>query len=156
MFYSAILAIELLFFIEISQNGKGGKMKLTIEQRDCVVKTALLYINTPRSSKFRCVDFVREVYGKIGIIISPIPPDNVPKDLSVRRDELSNPPHGYLMFLKDRNDSGKRKRVWSHVVIVLPNNNCIHCSFFFGKKVVVSSLHDLFQKRYDFAESVAS
>ena len=52
-----------------------------------------------------------------------------------------------MIFLKDRNDP-RKERVWTHVAIILTKETCIHCSLFFGNKVVISSFKDMYAK-YD-------
>ncbi len=118
-----------------------------------VVKIALSYLGTHRSQTFKCVDFVRKVYKEIGVVIPRLLSSSPPKEFNITREDLAKPPVGHLIFLKDRNDS--RNREWTHVAIILPDNYCIHCSFFYGEKVIIFSLKDLFEKRYDFVESKA-
>ncbi len=126
-------------------------MKLTTEQVDVVLQIATSYIGHPYGKGFRCVDFVRNVYGHVGIKIPKLTSRVPPVEYNITKKQLRDPPVGYLIFLKDRGDP-RKYRAWTHVVIVMPDHCCIHCSLFFGKKVVISSLSDMY-KKYDFAKS---
>lgn len=127
-------------------------MKLNKDQIEEVLRTAVLYVNYPYSKDFSCVDFVRKVYSSIGIEIPKLKPYIPPEEFNITKEELNNPPAGHIIFFKDRTDS-RKYRAWTHIGIIMPNHYCIHCSLFFGKKVIISSLSDMY-KKYDFAESV--
>lgn len=126
-------------------------MKLNKDQIEEVLRTAVLYVNYPYSKDFSCVDFVRKVYSSIGIEIPKLKPYIPPEEFNITKEELNNPPAGHIIFFKDRTDS-RKYRAWTHIGIIMPNHYCIHCSLFFGKKVIISSLSDMY-KKYDFAES---
>lgn len=125
-------------------------MNLTLKQQTQVVKTALTYLGTPYEKNFTCADFVRAVYREIEIEIPILSTAPVPQWMNITRDELEGLPVGHLMFLRHKKNQGPRS--WTHVVITLPERKCIHCSYFFGGKVVISSLVEIFEV-YDFAPS---
>lgn len=126
-------------------------MQLTSDQVSKITKSALSYLDRPYFKDWRCVDFVRAVYQNAGINIPLLMDYAPPPEFNISSEQLNEPPTGYLMFLRDRNDP-RKSRVWTHVVIVLTPATCIHCSIFYGNKVVISSFDDIFL-RYDFAES---
>jgi len=126
-------------------------MNISKKQAERVVHVANSYVNTPYSNNFRCVDFVRRVYTEVGIVIPLLKNQPPPIELNIKIEELDNPPVGHLMFLRDRSDP-RKYRIWTHVVIISENNTCIHCSIFYGNKVTVTKLPDIFQ-RYEFVSS---
>lgn len=126
-------------------------MQLAPDQVGEITKSALSYLGRPYSKDWRCVDFVRAVYQDAGMNIPPLMDYAPPPEFNIATEQLIEPPTGCLMFLKDRNDP-RKKRAWTHVVIVLTTNTCIHCSIFYGNKVVISTFEEIFL-RYDFVES---
>lgn len=128
-------------------------MYLSEEVRRKIIETALTFLGQPYSPSFNCIDFVREVYARVGIQIPKISPQITPRRCNILREDLKDPPFGHIIFLRDLQDD--RPRSWTHVGILLPEKKCIHCSLFFGQKVVISALDELF-KRYHFAESIAA
>jgi hypothetical protein len=117
-----------------------------------IIDTATSYLNHPYSKEFDCVKFVRKVYQTSGIIIPKLDPSPPPLEFNIQKEQLKNPPIGHIMFLKDREDPRKH-RAWTHIVIINSKKSCIHCSLFFGRKVVITPLEEIF-KKYDFVESV--
>ena len=105
------------------------------------------------SNDFNCIGFVRFVYRKVGIEIPPILIRTAPpREFNITRDQQHNPPLGHIVFLRNR-FSLKEYRKWTHVVISLGDDNCIHCSCFYGMIVIISSLNQILHERYDFAPS---
>jgi cell wall-associated NlpC family hydrolase len=92
---------------------------------------------------FNCLDFVRKVYSKFGI--DPPPWKLNPSLLNLRYDEV---PVGYVIYLKHREDSMNRN--FTHAAIFIGNQKFIHCSYYFGNKVVISEMDELL-KIYDIA-----
>lgn len=127
-------------------------MRLTLTQSEKVVSVALSYLGRSRQKIFCCADFVRAVYRSIGIEIPLLASSAPPSEFNIKAEDLQNPPIGHLMFLRDRKD--RRSRAWTHVAILLPHGRCIHCSYFFGRKVTISTLDEIFEC-YDFAPSAA-
>lgn len=126
-------------------------MELNTEERAVVVSTALSYLGRPYNRKFQCIDFAREVYRTVGIEIPKLSGDRpVPQDINIRHDDLVNPPIGHMLFL--RRKGTRSTRLWTHAVIILPGSNCIHCSHFFGGKVVISSMGEILAF-YDYVPS---
>jgi cell wall-associated NlpC family hydrolase len=124
-------------------------LKLTTTQRETVLIVALSQLGRNRTEGFKCIDFVRNVYASIGIIV-PFPLIGWMSPLiglNITLDQLSDPPEGELIFFRRKND--QRKRKWTHVGITLPEKRVVHCSQFLGEKVVVSDLTDLLED-YDF------
>lgn len=95
-----------------------------------VVSTALQYLGRAYTSTFTCIDFVREVYLAHGWTIPP-------PTLNIRADQLlDNPPIGFVLYLRLKT-SGHTEG-WTHIAIVISADTCIHCSYFFGKRVVLT------------------
>ncbi len=126
-------------------------MNLSIDKRNAILSIVKTYVGAPYSKEFDCVAFVRGVYRQVGIEVPKLRSFEPPKDFNLSKEQLENPPAGHILFLKDREDPRKH-RAWTHVVIILDDKNCIHCSLFFGRKVVVTPLVEIY-KRYDYAES---
>lgn len=128
-------------------------MILTETEVKKIISIALSYYGRKYGEGLDCIGFVRKVYGHIGICIPPVfgelPP---PKEFNITKDQLYDPLIGHIVFLKDRYDP-RKERVWTHVVITLPNHQCIHSSIFSGEKVSISDLREIMEKRYDFAPS---
>lgn len=127
-------------------------MNLSAKQRESIARRALSYLGKKREEGFRCVDFVREVYQYVGIEIPPIHTGIPPKEFNITREDLTNLPLGEIIFFRNMKD--QRDRKWTHVAIAVSGAECIHCSYFFGEKVVVSHIDDMLT-RYEFAESAA-
>jgi cell wall-associated NlpC family hydrolase len=125
-------------------------MDLQPEQQELVVATALSYLGQSYGKEFRCVDFVREVYKVLGIKIPRLSTQPVPQWINIHSEDVSDPPAGHLIFLR-RKETGAARH-WTHVVIALPERQCVHCSHFFGRKVTISPLEDILAL-YDFAPS---
>lgn len=126
-------------------------MDITAEQARAIVTFATSYLGQRYHPGFTCVDFVREVYRGIGITIPELSPEAPPSRFNLSPDDIGDPPIGHLLFL--RNKQEKRDRRWSHIVIVLPDRECIHCSYFTGQ-VTRSTLPDILS-RYEIVPSPA-
>lgn len=126
-------------------------MDLTSRKVQRIITAARPLLGRAYSANFSCVDFVRAVYGEIGLRIPPLngyrPP---PVKLNIPRVGAVLNRVGHLIFLRRRHDP--RDRYWTHVAIVWPKASCIHCSRFFGGQVVVTPLTEVFEK-YDFVPS---
>lgn len=130
-------------------------MELNNYQTKRVVSKSLSYLGNPwTKNEFTCVDFVRNVYREVDIDIPLLGIDFPPKDLNISMEQIGNPPAGHLMFLKNRKTL-RQDRAWTHVVIVISQNYCIHCSLLLGGTVMISSFEEIFA-RYDFVESTHS
>ena len=128
-------------------------MDLDVMQALRVTEIAQSYVGIPYIPyQFECVDFVREVYRHVGIEIPLLPKSAPPAEFNINAEQLAEPPIGYLMFLKNPKD--RRLRAWTHVAIILSKETCVHCSYYFGKRVVISTFEEVFQK-YEFVESAA-
>ena len=128
-------------------------MYLSDSEVEKVIVIAKSYIGRKREPGFKCVEFVCQVYEEAGITVPRlIPTEFPPQDFCLTKDELTDPPAGRPLFLYNKNDWRPRK--WTHLVITLPNHEVVHCSYFFGKKVVITSLEKILEK-YDFVESPA-
>ena len=127
-------------------------MKLTIEERKKIVGIAMSHLGRGREEGFRCVDFVREVFRSIDIEIPPLSSGFPPKEFNIAKEDLVNLPLGEIIFFRNLKD--QRGRKWTHVAIAVSSDECIHCSYFFGEKVVVSNINDMLA-RYEFVESAA-
>jgi cell wall-associated NlpC family hydrolase len=121
-------------------------MILNKKKAKVIVHTAKTYLGLPYSKTFDCVAFVREVYRTVGIEIPPLNPQTLPVELLLSNEQLEHHPVGHLLFLKDRQDP-RTERTWTHVVIILGNGSCIHNSIFYGRKVIMTPLEEIY-KRY--------
>ncbi|MEI8339182.1 MAG: NlpC/P60 family protein [bacterium] len=127
-------------------------MNLTQKQREIIVQVALSHLDRPFSARFDCITFARCVYGAAGVEIPLLKSTLPPPDLNITKEELEiGPVSGSLIFLRDRYDPRKH-RAWTHVVIALSDGMCIHCSLFYGRKVVISNLEQIMKDRYDFVD----
>ena len=118
-----------------------------------VVETALSFLGLPYSENFRCLDFVRTVFRQMNMNIPILHPNlSPPSDWNISETDINNPPPGHIMFLIDPNDS-RKERAWTHAVIIVNPKDCIHCSIFFGREVIISPLDKIFEK-YKFAPSI--
>ena len=128
-------------------------MIVTETQTKKIISVALSYLGHKYEHGFDCIGFVRNVYKHAGIDIPLISGTTFPpEEFNIMEDQLSNPPIGHLIFLKDRYDP-RKERVWTHVVLTLSENECIHSSIFYGEKVSISNLQEIMEKRYDFVPS---
>lgn len=99
-----------------------------------IERIALTYLGRKYEPGFRCLDFVRCVYAEAGLTVFPV-------TRNVRPEELANPPVGHVLFLKHRQASKERR--CTHAVIIISGGRCIHNSYYFGKKVVVTPLDQI-------------
>lgn len=125
-------------------------MRLTDKRVEAIITTASSYLGHKYGPGFKCVDYVRKVYEVAGIRIPILNTSNPPAELNIHAERLQNPPAGTLIFLKNKKE--KRERAWSHVVIALSRDKCIHCSLFVGE-VVTTPFKEIFE-RYEFAPSL--
>jgi cell wall-associated NlpC family hydrolase len=125
-------------------------MNLTREQVEIIISEAISNLGKPYSKDFDCVRFVRLVYEKAGIKIPLLKSHLPPNEWNISREQICDPPVGRLIFLKDPYDP-RKNRSWTHVVIILTKQSCIHCSLFFGRRVVISTIGEILE-RYNFAE----
>ena len=126
-------------------------MDLPVDKATAVLRAAKARVGQTKEP-FKCMEFVREIYREVGVIIPPISPHlPPPRTFNISVSEVSAPPVGHVMFLR-RKDS-ESKRTWTHVVIVGENKTVIHCSRFISTKVVESSL-DSILTFYEFAHSI--
>ena len=126
-------------------------VKFKEEQVIKIINKAASYLDRPYKKGFACLDFLRLVYRAVGIEIPRLwsgePP---PQWININSEEAVNPPIGHIMFLRRRET--KTTRYWTHVIIILSERECIHCSYYFGGKVCISLLEKIFAL-YDFAPS---
>lgn len=111
------------------------------EKAEQIVAVARTFLDRPYTKDFRCMDFVREVYRRVGLTLPPIE-----RNLTV--DDLKNPPVGFVLYLLHKENTFDRK--YSHVAIILPGRTCIHMSYYFGGRVVITDL-DTFLEIYHLA-----
>jgi cell wall-associated NlpC family hydrolase len=104
-----------------------------------IEKIALTYRDVPYTNTFNCLDFVRAVYARAGLTAPP-------SKLNIVHEQLADPPVGYVIFLRHKQASAERKA--THVGIIISSRRVIHCSFYFGKKVVITDIDELL-KTYD-------
>lgn len=101
-----------------------------------IVAEALRYLGKEYDrSHFNCLTFARLVYEKVGLKLPPI-------QLNITPLQLTDPPLGYVLYLKYKQSKSTGK--FTHVGILIGNRECIHCSYFFGGKVVITRLDELF------------
>ncbi len=111
------------------------------KQRD-IVTEALRHLGREYDRvHFNCLTFVRLVYENVGLKLPPL-------RLNILPSQLTNPPVGFMLYLKHKTASKDRR--FTHVAIVLDNCTCIHCSKFFGNAVVITEYEKLFEM-YDLA-----
>lgn len=99
-----------------------------------IEKESLMYLGEPYTTEFKCMTFVRIIYGKLGLALPPL-------SHNVRPEELSNPPVGYVLYLRRR--ASKSGKAITHVAIIISERRVIHCSYYFGKKVVITPIDEI-------------
>ncbi|MDO8469535.1 MAG: hypothetical protein Q7S84_00760 [bacterium] len=114
---------------------------LTEETRRQIEAEATRHLGTPYTRDFNCMTFVRTMYRAVELTLPPVA-------ANVRFMELADPPIGHILYLRHKESSVRRS--YTHAAIILPGRRCIHCSYYFGGKVVVSELDELL-KTYDVA-----
>lgn len=117
-------------------------MEFTDDVSRLIEEIAITYLNAPYTKSFSCVTFVREVYRRAGLTVPP-------SSLNITLEQLKDPPIGYVIFLRHRSVGEGEMRV-THVGIIISGKRVIHCSFFFGKKVVITNVDALLEV-YDLA-----
>ena len=110
-------------------------MSLTKKQAQRIEKIALRYLGRKYRSRFRCQDFVCAVYREVGISVPT-------RRHNVTREQLKNPPLGYVIYLKHKRE---REKPSTHMGIIVSGKRCIHNSYYFGKWVVITPLEELFK-----------
>lgn len=118
-------------------------MKLTFGEKSVIIKAAVERLGKQRDSNYCCVGFVREVYGIANIYVGLLWGMENPVELNIHPSLKANPPVGHLMFLRWK--KARNERVWTHVVIVFPFDRVIHCSEFWGNKVVVTPMEKIWK-----------
>lgn len=103
------------------------------EEGEKIISTARTYLGRDYTRSFNCLDFVREVYRAHGLTVPP-------PFLNLRPEDLSDPSPGYVLYLRHKTFSGDG---WTHVAIIASSESCIHCSYYFGRKVVITSIADM-------------
>ena len=101
-----------------------------------IEQVALKYLGRKYEKGFRCMDFVRLVYKEVGMTLPPVA-------LNVKPADISDPPVGHVLFL--RHIYAPSKIGYTHVGIIISGRRCIHNSYYFGGKVVVTPLDELLQ-----------
>ncbi len=102
--------------------------------------------------KFNCVHFAREVYRCVGITLPLLDRKGFPpKDFHLSPEEFGNMPTGHCAFFKRKACSSGR--IWTHVAIIVSSTELIHCSRYFGCKVVITP-RDMFLEIYDLAPQI--
>ncbi len=107
-----------------------------------IVTTACTYLNHPFDyEKFNCVHFVISVYENVGISVPRLSRNGYPlTDFHLFSDEFAVMPIGHSVFFKRKTKVSTR--IWSHVAIVVSPYELIHCSRYFGGKVVITPKED--------------
>ena len=100
---------------------------------------ALQDLGKPRHKDYRCMEYVKEIHGAFGL---PLPP----LELSVRKNQMDDPPIGYAMYLLVRNPKLQKGRKWSHVGLIISGHRLIHNSYYMGMAVVVTPFKDIFEQ----------
>jgi len=114
---------------------------LSFFQRLRIILVSFLFLGTSRRSDFKCFDFVKKVFK-----IAKIPEcDNF---VNISAEQKENPPFGIPIFLLEKRSSNKR---WSHVGIAIPFGYLLHMSLYWGKKVTITPLAEIW-KRYNLAK----
>jgi len=121
---------------------KGGAVPLNPRIAGQIEAEAMQFLGTPYARDFNCMTFVRAVYRAVGLTLPPMA-------LNVTTADLVNPPIGYVLYVQHKQAP---RRGYSHVVIILPRRRCIHCSYYFGRKVVITDLDEL-MALYDIADA---
>ena len=101
-------------------------------------------LGRPYSEAYKCLTFVRDVYGAVGLTLPPIV-------MNVRREQLENPPVGFVLYLRRKSKRSATSTRFTHAGIIIPERSLIHCSYYFGKKVVISDLDEVLEI-YDLVE----
>jgi hypothetical protein len=113
---------------------------LTLWERIRVTFISLLFLNTPRRPNFKCGHFVKHVF-KTARIAPWV------KWKNISENQKTSPPFGECIFLLEKSITTK---LWSHVGIALPFGYMIHMSYYWGCKVTITHLSEIW-KRYDLA-----
>lgn len=120
-------------------------MILTPDVSRRIITVAQGYLNRSFDyHNFNCIHFVREVYGLVGITLPLINREGLPPaKFHLSEIEFRKMLLGHSVFF--RRKSSMSPRLWTHVAIIFSESELIHCSLFFGKKVVVTSVDEFFK-----------
>ena len=99
-----------------------------------IIASARRYLGRPYQEDFTCLDFVRAVYAEHGLSVPPA-------SLNLDAADLADPPIGFVLYLRRKAYIGTR--TWTHMVLIASATECIHCSRFFGGKVVLTPLRHI-------------
>jgi hypothetical protein len=113
---------------------------LSFFERVRIVFISLLFLGTRRSPTFKCFDFVKYVFRAARI-------REHDSFVNIDPGHRNHPPAGTVIFLLEK---GVRRKKWSHVGIALPFGYMIHMSYYWGKKVTITSLREIWN-RYELA-----
>ncbi len=109
-----------------------------------VVAFAKTFLGEPYSYRnFNCWHFIGTVYAECGV--------SMPRGTPIKPIiDFSDPNTiGELVFLRRKTDT--RKLSHTHIAIYIGDGRVIHCTFYLGKAVVISTLEDIFAV-YDIVE----
>lgn len=102
---------------------------------EAILATARRYLGTRyNETSFKCVDFIRAVYREHGFTVPPF-------ERNLREDDLTNPPPGHVLYLKHKETTIPCR--WNHAVLVMSADECIHCAYFLGERVVITPMREL-------------
>jgi hypothetical protein len=104
---------------------------------DDIIGKACELLNAPYDSRsFNCLHFVRVVYAEMNLSLPPL-------RMNPGLDNLrsGSVPSGYILYLKHKRDDTDRR--FTHAAIVMENKKVIHCSYYFGEKVVISDIDEI-------------
>lgn len=119
-------------------------MDICRKTSDDITKKARELLDTPYNSlSFNCLHFVRAVYTEVNLSLPPLKMNPGLDDL---RSGLVPP--GHVLYLRHKRDDTKRR--FTHAAIVMEDKKIIHCSYYFGEKVVISDIDEILSL-YDLA-----
>lgn len=126
-------------------------MILTEARSRQIVLVAKSYLGTQFDwHTFNCVHFVAEVYGSVGIDFPRLVRYGLPpRNFHLSHSEFLKMPIGHSVFLK-RKTTLAPTRYWTHIVIIIGQDQLIHCTRNLGKGVIISTPQELLSV-YDLA-----
>jgi cell wall-associated NlpC family hydrolase len=106
-----------------------------------IVNIAVSHVGRPYEHQvFDCVSFFLEVYSAAGIKLpSSVVLNghiNPPDEFNLSSDEFVKMPLGHSVFFKRKISTSDR--IWTHIAIIMSHDELIHCSGYFGRRVVVT------------------